>query len=408
VPRARTKGRSAIYRLATASLLNGIGASIGGIAVPVSIYEMTGHSAIWLSLGYLFLFGINGMLSPFAGKIADRFDRKRVAITSSLVAALCYASLALADSPIELIAIGFVASVASIPAGAAIGAAIPNMVSEDQLDWANGTLALARRASHLIGLGLGGAIAASLGPSVGFVFNAGSYVIEAAIIWTITASFQTPTPDDAELRRGSAFAGFPVIWRDRILRSLFIVWTILFLTIDIAVVADLPIAYEFGWDTLGYTAIALGWAIGGLLGALLARRITPRLEPWAVLVGVLGAGLGYLMIGLTPWFGLVIVGNAIVSSTDAGDEVAGFSMIQRSTADALRGRVTSAFMAAGFAANAVGFTFAGVLVEAFGPRTVFLLGGIGSLLTAPLLMPMFDEHRRRHVHEEAIERAAKP
>ena len=49
----------------------------------------------------------------------------------------------------------------------------------------------------------------------------------------------------------------------------------------------------------------------------------------------------------------------------------------------------SAFHTLGLMANAVAFAIAGVIVEAFGPRSVFALGAVVSALCLPFLRPMF-------------------
>jgi MFS family permease len=181
------------------------------------------------------------------------------------------------------------------------------------------------------------------------------------------------------------------------LRALAIVWTVLFLTIDIAVVADLPLSRLLGWGTFGYGLINSAFGAGALVGALLARKMTRRMEPWAVLVGAVGPAVGYAITGLAPFFLLVLPAQFLAAATDAGDDVAGTSIIQRLTPDEIRGRVFSAIFMAGLLANAVGFASAGFLIEAFGPRTVYLLAALGSAAAAPLLIPLFrglrDENR---------------
>ena len=387
-------GRPAIRRLAVILFVTSAGTNAAGVAVPAAVYAETG-SATWLSLTFLLTFGVGGLLSPVAGAIADRFDRRRVAVVSSVLSGIAWLAILLGDGPLWLAVMGFLASVLSLPAGAALIAAVPNLVKEEDLDWANGTLVFARKSGQVPGFVLGGALAGTFGPEAAFVLNAATFLVEAVAIATMAGRFQAADAEHDEERRGSVFAGFPVIWRDPVLRPLFMVWTTLFLTIDIAVVADLPLVHELGWGDLGYGLLNAGWGLGAAIGAFLGRKITRRLEPWAVLLGAAGAALGYFVIAIGPVFVFAMLGNAIAGGTDAGDEVAGSAIIQRSTPDAYRGRVFSAVFTAGFAANAVGFVFAGYLVDAVGPRATYAIAGAGSLLVTPLLIPMFRALRRR-------------
>jgi hypothetical protein len=45
-------------------------------------------------------------------------------------------------------------------------------------------------------------------------------------------------------------------------------------------------------------------------------------------------------------------------------------------------------------ANALAFAMAGVIVDAFGPRAVFALGGAVSAMCVLFLRPMFQQHSR--------------
>ena len=61
-----------------------MGSRIAAVALSFLIYERTG-SAIWLAGTLFFTFGVTGFLTPLAGKIADRNDRRRVMITSDVL-----------------------------------------------------------------------------------------------------------------------------------------------------------------------------------------------------------------------------------------------------------------------------------------------------------------------------------
>jgi MFS family permease len=394
------RGRSAIRRLAVATFLNNFGSWVAAVALPASIYERTG-SAMWLALTLFFTFGIVGILAPFAGAIADRFQRRRVIILGNLLAGAVWLLLLLSQEPVWLLGWGFFADVVALPAGPAFGAAIPNLVDEEDLTWANGTLAVARKGAQVFGFAIGGILVASLGATWAFALNAVSFFIAVGIVLTVHGRFEADAEEGAEAeRRGSPFAGFPVVWRDPVLRPLFLVWTILFVTIDIALVADLPLAESFGWGARGYGFMNGSWALGALVGALLGRRISRRFEPWAVLIGVLGAAAGYFLVAMAPLFLIVLIGIAIAGGTDAGDEIAGFAIIQRATTDAVRGRVIGAVFTAGFVAQAFGFFLAGFLVESIGTRLTYAICATGSLAAVPILLPMFREIRAREAEEQ--------
>jgi MFS family permease len=377
---------TAVRRLATASGLSWIGSGAAGIALSAHVYYLTG-SAVWLSASFFLTFGISGLLHPIAGLIVDRFDRQRVMVTSDAVSAGLWLLIIPVDSPAGLLAVGFLATVVSTPFHIASQASIPVLAGQDDLNRANGTMGIAGSLGGIAGPAVGGLLYGWLGPDVTFALNAASFVCSAMIVASISRAFGEPRPEGG--RVGSMWTGFSHIWTDPATRPLFVVWVLLYLTVDVAVVADLPISQQFGWGTTGYGLISAVIGVGALIGSIVARRITQPFEPWAVLIGALGIAGGYLIVSVAPVFAFVLVGNFLWALLDAGDTVAGNSIFQRRSPDHMRGRVFGAVGAGGLIANAVGFTFAGFLVEAFGPKGTYALCGIASLLVTPLLAPMF-------------------
>jgi MFS family permease len=82
----REPGRPAIYRIAAGGLVDSLGSSAMAVVFGFFLYDRTG-SAVWLSAWYFLNFGITGVLTPVAGWLADRFDRRRLIIISDLAAA---------------------------------------------------------------------------------------------------------------------------------------------------------------------------------------------------------------------------------------------------------------------------------------------------------------------------------
>lgn len=116
--------RSAVRRIALAQTLTGTGNGIASIALSFVVYERT-DSAIWLAATLLLTFGLTGFLTPFAGKIADKYDRRLVMITSDLASLVVWLLLVPVSVPIALVTMGSAASVVALPFGFAATAAAP-------------------------------------------------------------------------------------------------------------------------------------------------------------------------------------------------------------------------------------------------------------------------------------------
>ena len=55
-------------------------------------------AAAWVSAALLAWIGVGGLVSPIAGSLGDRYDRRRVMIASDLAGAATFAAIALAVS----------------------------------------------------------------------------------------------------------------------------------------------------------------------------------------------------------------------------------------------------------------------------------------------------------------------
>lgn len=370
--------RSAVRRIALAKGLSGTGSGIASVALSYLVFQRT-NSALWLAGTLFFSFGVVGLLTPFAGKLVDRYDRRRVMIASDVGSLVTWSLLAFTREPLAIAAIGFVASVLAVPVGLAANAAVPNLVEEEDLPWANGLIAAAANSARLAGPAIGGGLYALGGATLAFIVNAASFAASALLVASVRGrSFSAERADEEP--SGSSLEGFRVIRRDRMLLWITIAWTMMWLAMNIAYVADPPLARGFGVGPLGFGLIDTSFGAGALLGSVLAApfvRSSPR--GW-VAAGMLGVAAGWGMIALTPWFALVLVGSALAAGLDAIGGVAGYGLIQRRTPDAVRGRVFAAQSTAGLSANMLGFVIVGPLVEALGPQAVYGLGGIVSLV----------------------------
>src|SRR5207247_10564874 len=125
---------------------------------------------------------------------------------SVLAGAACFAGMALVRDPVWLLAIAFCSALAESPFFAASTAAIPNLVDDDDVAWANGTLSLGTNAGILIGPLVGGALVATIGAGAVFAMNAVSFVVSAGLVWTVTGSFSGRRDDTSEHR--GMLAGF--------------------------------------------------------------------------------------------------------------------------------------------------------------------------------------------------------
>ncbi len=381
-----TASRSAVRRLALARLISLTGGAAAFAALNFTIYDRT-HSPAWLSASLLLTFGVGGLFAPLGGALGDRFDRRRVMIASDLAGMVCFGAMAFVRDPGVLLAIGFVTAVVESPFWSASAAAIPNLVAEQDLAWANGLVQMGGNAGIMLGPAIGGAVLAATGPGPVFAANAVSFAISAALVATVHGRFSEEPGAHADEHRGLR-AGFVFIARDRVLRTIVLAWVVFVLGLGMVMVADVPLAELFGTGATGYGLIFAAWGAGSVLGSLSGRWLNERTELPALVVGTVVIAVTTAGVSVSPWFALVLGLVLLAGIADALTMVAETGIQQRRTPDAVRSRVSAASEAVIHLALAGGFVLGGPALQALGPRGVYAVGGGLGLVGATVLLPI--------------------
>jgi MFS family permease len=387
--RSATPPRTAVRRLALGRLVSMTGTFAAGISLTYILFERTG-SAAWVSATVLLTWGIPGFLGPFAGAIADRFDRRRLMIWSEVGAGVLWLALAFSTtSSAGMLAIAFLASVVLTPYLPASGAAIPNVAGPQRLAWANSLMAIGRYSALTLGPLVGGALVASVDPRWVFAANAVSFLISAGLTASVRADFADPERDAQAVdeHRGIA-AGYRFVRADPVLRTVLLSFFVFILGMGMGLVADPVLSVDFGWGSFGFGLLTACWGAGTIVGAWLARGVRPEQEArWMIgfsaLVAVCGFG-----IATAPWFGVVLFWNALFGITDGPTQVVEQNLLQRRTPDHVRSRVMGFYEASMHVALVIAMVAGGVVVPLVGSKGTYAVGGVFGLVGTALLLPL--------------------
>ena len=184
-----TGPRSAVRRLFVSRVISLTGGAAAFLALNFYIYRRTGSTA-WLAAALVLTFGAAGLASPFAGALGDRFDRRRMMIASDLLGAAAFLAMSLVRSPGPLLGLAFLSALAEAPFFSASAAAIPNLVSDDDLAWANGMVAVGRNAGIVLGPISGGLLFSAVGAGAVFAMNGVTFVVSAALVASVHGQFR--------------------------------------------------------------------------------------------------------------------------------------------------------------------------------------------------------------------------
>lgn len=341
-------------RLWLAGLISVIGDWLIVAALPFYVYEQTRST---LAVGALFVayYAPRVLVSPLAGVVVDRLDRKRILVVSDLARVPLLLALLAVQGPAQLwvlyLAVFLEASLAQffLPAK---GALIPNLVDETQLAAANALNALNTNVGRLLGSAAAGVTLASGGLAAIAVVDALSYGLSGLLIATIPvrrtaqAAEQTAAEARASLWEDLRTA-LAIVRRRRVVRGLFIVFGVVNFADSITALLFVPFVQEI----LGGGAPELGWllaagAAGGMLGgaavAALSRFIPAR---WLIALGAAGVGLCFLAQFHLPLLGLALALQLLLGLPLLAMNVSGETLLQQAVEDAFRGRVLAAFYA---------------------------------------------------------------
>lgn len=384
-----TSARSAVRRLAVARVVSITGGAAAYTALNFEIYERTG-SAAWVAAALLLTFGVMGFLGPAAGVLGDRFDRKKVLIASDVAGAGAFAMMALAQDPAWLLVWAFASAAAEAPFWSASEAAIPNVAGEEYLSWANSLLSISRAAGVTLGPAVGGLLVGAVGSRAVFAANAASFLVSAAIVWTVRARFNAAREEGHD--EGGLRAGFAFVLADPVLRTLLVAWVVFITGMGMSMVADLPLAEGFGVGAFGYGLLITAWGGGSTLGGFLGRFMRQGDEgTWLVVACVVISAMG-IAISLSPWFWLIVALLFVFGLADGTTFVAEQNLRQRRAPDHVRSRVAAAFVGVLHALLAISYVAAAVVVPAIGPKWTYGVGGITAGLAVFVLL-----RTRRHL-----------
>jgi hypothetical protein len=205
-------------------------------------------------------------------------------ITSALAAAVLMTGMAVVvavRAPVGLV-LGLTAVSATVltPYLPAAGALTPDVVGEKDLATANAIFSALDNVVVVVGPGIGGLLLLTGRPVVGVALNAASFVAAAAL----TSRLRVRSRGGADAGGSTARqwrAGLTALAAQPVARAL-----ILFAVLDAAVygaatVLYVPLSVHLGTGASGYSYLLAGSALGGVLGAGLANRLSglSRLAP---------------------------------------------------------------------------------------------------------------------------------
>ncbi|MFK8102381.1 MAG: MFS transporter [Saprospiraceae bacterium] len=390
--RHRLKNNSNFWLLWSAQVISGIGDMLYSAGIMVNVYLFTGsalQTAMIMVANTLPAF----IISPFAGAIVDRYNRKNVLIVMDLIRFFLVFLLLFFVQEDSFQLPGLYLVVAALSTASAFYrpakmAIIPSIVHTDNLGQANSLLIGTNQAIMAIGFGVGGLLTLWLGFEVFVYINATTFLLSAAISYFIKMPFAQAPDESAQASLLKSVAqGYHDLRRHKIAYPLVVMEIIEFFPHGIWTAA---ILLAFVEKELNGTADDWGFVtaayFGGMLfGAIVATFAHHQINQRAGKIIVINA---FITSVLTVAFGLsgsvfwAIIICVIFGFPNSIRDVAQDTLLQISVPQNLLGRV---YAFRSMFTNIV-FMIAGVffawLADFIDVRYIYCIGGFIYLLTA--------------------------
>lgn len=355
----RVFGTKSYFRLWLAQVISSTGDWIGLIAILAIAARVSNNSGAAVSLVMLARVIPGFFLATLGGVIIDRFDRRLVMVFSDIGRAGLLILLPFVDTLLALVVISFCLEIFTLLWGPAKDASVPNLVDTDQLQSANtlslvasfGTFPIAAVIFSLLA-----ALAAWLGgfstlhtlevdqETLALLFDAASFLVSAAIVWSLPIPHGRADREKKlklsqtvrDIRDGLAYMAHEPRVRGVIVG------------LGVGLIgggAMIPLGPVFAQEgiggdaaTFGVLMSALGFgAAAGVISLLFVQNKLPREAVFEF--AVMGTGI-FLMIAatLSALFPAALAA-AFVGAFAGTSYVTGFTVLQETVQDDMRGRI---------------------------------------------------------------------
>jgi MFS family permease len=370
------------YRiLFPANTVSNIGSWAQRIAQDWLVLELTNNNGTYLGLVTAVQFAPVLLFSLHGGKLADRFNKRKVLILTNILggsASLGLGALVITEH-IQLWHVFVLAAVLGI--STAIDAPVrqsftTEVVGQTDLPNAVSLNSANFNAGRLIGPAVSGGLIAAFGTGPSFIVNGLSYffVIAALLNLNEKAFFHLDRPkSDGNIREGIAYAKA----RPDIYVVMLMVFFLATFGLNFQIFNALMATQEFGLGPASFGLMGTFIAIGSLSGAIGSARLERFRNTKFVIRGGIVFSASIMVLSILPNYTSYVIWLPICGVTALTTLVSANSIVQTSTDPAIRGRVMGLYLLIFMGGTPFGSPLIGTTTELIGIRpTIALCGGI--------------------------------
>jgi MFS family permease len=364
-----------------ANTVSNIGSWAQRVAQDWLVLELTNNNGTYLGLVTAVQFAPVLFFSLHGGKLADRFNKRKVLILTNIMGGA--ASLGLGVLVItDLIALWHVFALAAVLGiSTAIDAPVrqaftTEVVGQSDLPNAVSLNSANFNAGRLVGPAISGGLIAAFGTGPSFLINGLSYffVIAALLNLNEKAFFHLDRPkSDGNIREGIAYAKA----RPDIYVVMLMVFFLATFGLNFQIFNALMATQEFGLGPASFGLMGTFIAIGSLTGAIGSARLERFRNTKFVIKGGILFSISIMVFAVIPSYNLYLVWLPICGFVALTTLVSANSIVQTSTDPAIRGRVMGIYLLIFMGGTPFGSPLIGASADLIGIRpTIAICGGI--------------------------------
>jgi MFS family permease len=373
----------------SAALVSNVGTWMQIVALGVVVTAKT-HEPGWTGLVAAAGFLPNGLLAPLGGALADRLDRRRWLIVTTLAEAAFAGGLAVLaftghDVPWILTVVAFLGGTASAIGFPTYQAMLPDLVDRKDLLAAVSLSSAQFNLGRVIGPALAGI--ALVAGSAGWAFTANAISFGAVVVALLLVRLPTQVRSAGSgilhrMREGASIAAeLPGARSPIVLIAVVALIGSPFIALVPAVAIE-----EFHKGAGGTSVLVTAQGIGAVAGALMLAWVARTVGRARMVTSALFAlPIALLLYGVAPSFGLAVVALVVVGACYIGVLSGLNTVVQVHAPPEARGRVLGLYMLALGTIYPLGALAQGQLADIEGIKAVTIGSGVVLAVTMGLL-----------------------
>jgi MFS family permease len=371
--------------LFSANFLSNIGTWAQGVAQAWLILELT-DSGTYLGIVTSLQFAPILFFSISGGKIADKFNKRKVLMLTNLTAgisALSVATLVLTEN-IKIWHVMFFAFMLGM--GNAIDAPVRQsfnveVVGKQDLPNAVGLNSTNFNIGRLIGPGLSGLLIAAYGTGVSFLLNGISYLVVIIALINIRENelfIEEKKSSSTKIREAMAY----VAARPDILAVMITVFFATSFGLNFNIFNTMMATQVFDKGAAEYGALGSILAVGSLTGAIISARLEKKRGPRFVMIGSMIFSAVLIISAFAPNYLIYSILLPIIGCVALLTFIGANTMVQLRTDSQIRGRVMGIYLTVFLGGTPIVSPFIGIMTQEVGTRPTVAICGLISLLAA--------------------------